>query len=246
METGLTDLQVRSIDIGKSNVQVALVHRGPLARRHDPNPSRHMISSQRSTMFLAAGGPTSPARDLIDKPAPPTRITGRSSSSTVPATTPPVFAMVRPTNSRPGDVLVIPAGTGHQFTQHRRPHHLSHGPRGPGQGGAVAGCGGVTGVLGRERRVTGRSGADRSQSNQRISRRKRRETAEVPVRRKEFRDSVRLANGRDSCVVHEGTLDSPKREADLQLAPMVCRFAEYHNRRGTQPCVHLLDSLVSG
>ncbi len=115
METGLTDLQVRSIDIGKSNVQVALVHRGPLEAPRPQSVASHDLVTE-VYYVLSGGGTNLTGADLIDKQRrPPDNravqfLNGPGNNS----------AGVRDGAAyelEAGDVLVIPAGTGHQFTQ---------------------------------------------------------------------------------------------------------------------------------
>ncbi|OFW02372.1 MAG: hypothetical protein A3I61_12910 [Acidobacteria bacterium RIFCSPLOWO2_02_FULL_68_18] len=108
------DQQVRQVDIGKTNVGVAVVHRGKLANpeanvaEHDLVSEIYHVISGAATLKL---GP-----DLVGK-------------ERRPATQTTVRLLNGPGNNakeirngvshelRPGDVVVIPAGTGHQFTR---------------------------------------------------------------------------------------------------------------------------------
>ena len=151
METGLTDLQVRSIDIGKSNVQVALVHRGPLEAPRPQSVASHDLVTE-VYYVLSGGGTNLTGADLIDKQRRP------------PDNRAVQFLNGPGNNSagvRDGAAYELEAGgrsgdpCGHRTPVHadRRPHHLSHGASGSGQGGAVDGCRGVAGVPGGERSV---------------------------------------------------------------------------------------------
>ncbi len=115
METGLTDLQVRSIDVGRTNVQVALVHRGPLDEPRPQSVASHDLVTE-VYYVLSGGGTNLTGGDLIDsqRRPPDNRAVqflngpGRNSAGVRDGATYELEA---------GDVLVIPAGTGHQFTR---------------------------------------------------------------------------------------------------------------------------------
>ncbi|MBM3818050.1 MAG: hypothetical protein FJW14_03375 [Acidimicrobiia bacterium] len=110
----LTDQQVRQVDIGKANVGVAVVHRPKLnnpnanVAEHDLVSEVYHVISGSATLVL---GP-----DLVDK-------------QRRPATETTVRLLNGPGNNarairngvaheiKAGDVVVIPAGTGHQFTR---------------------------------------------------------------------------------------------------------------------------------
>ena len=110
----LTDQQIRQVDVGKTNVAIAVVHRGP---RNDPqaNVAEHDLVSEvyhvidgSATLVL---GP-----DLVGKVRRPSTLTtvrlnngpGNNASAIRNGVT---------YELEPGDVVIIPAGTGHQFTR---------------------------------------------------------------------------------------------------------------------------------
>ena len=107
------DQQVRSLDVGKVNVQVAVVHRG---RQEEPGAvAEHSLVSE-IYYVLSGGGTNVLGPELVDAvPRPPTndavmRLNGPGHNA----------AAIRNGETvelGPGDVLVIPAGTGHQFTR---------------------------------------------------------------------------------------------------------------------------------
>jgi len=111
----LVDQQVRDIDIGKANVGIGMVHRGRLEKpapnsvaEHDQISEVYHIISGSGTLVL---GP-----NIVDR-------------QRRPATSRTVVEFNGPGNNgseirdgiaydlKPGDVVVIPAGTGHWFTR---------------------------------------------------------------------------------------------------------------------------------
>jgi len=110
----LTDQQVRQVDIGKANVGVAVVHRGPLdnpqanVAEHDLVSEVYHVISGSATLVL---GP-----DLVGKVRRP------STQTTVRLLNGPGNNATAIRNGvahqiKTGDVVVIPAGTGHQFVK---------------------------------------------------------------------------------------------------------------------------------
>lgn len=109
----LVDQQIRAVDIGKSNLDVGVVRRGKLEKpgdvaEHDFVSELYHVIEGSATLVL---GP-----DLVGK-------------ERRPATMETVRLFNGPGNSaksinngvayslKPGDVVIIPAGTGHQFTK---------------------------------------------------------------------------------------------------------------------------------
>jgi mannose-6-phosphate isomerase-like protein (cupin superfamily) len=110
----LTDQQVRQMDIGKANVAVAVVHRGPInnpkanVAEHDLVSEVYHVISGSATLVL---GP-----DLIGKERrPATETTVRLLNG--PGNNAAGIRNGQAYQLGPGDAVIIPAGTGHQFTR---------------------------------------------------------------------------------------------------------------------------------
>ena len=114
-DLSLIDQQMRAIDIGKSQVEVALVHRGKLDGPGARSVAEHDLVSE-VYYILSGSGTNRTGPDLVDpKRRPATdravqRLNGPGADA----------ADIRNAAEhelKAGDVLVIPAGTGHQFTK---------------------------------------------------------------------------------------------------------------------------------
>ena len=113
--TGLTDLQVRSLDIGKANVQIALVKRGALEAPSPHSVAEHDLVTE-VYYVLSGSGTNLTGPDLVDKrrrPADNRAVQflngpGNNAAAVRDGVTYELTA---------GDMLVVPAGTGHQFTR---------------------------------------------------------------------------------------------------------------------------------
>lgn len=109
----IVDQQVRSVDVGRSNVAVGLVHRGRLTTpgevaEHDYVSEVYHVISGSGTLVT---GP-----DLVDPVARP------ATNANVRLLNGPGFnaKSIRKGVThqlKPGDVVIIPAGTGHWFTR---------------------------------------------------------------------------------------------------------------------------------
>ncbi len=115
MDAGLTDQQVRSIDIGNVNVQIALAHRGALDAPRPQSVAEHDLVTE-VYYVLSGSGTNLTGADLVDKQRRPAdnravqflNGPGNNAAGVRDGVTYDLEA---------GDVFVIPAGTGHQFTR---------------------------------------------------------------------------------------------------------------------------------
>jgi mannose-6-phosphate isomerase-like protein (cupin superfamily) len=114
MANQLTDQQIRQVDIGKANVGVAVVHRSKLV---DPEASvaEHDLVSE--VYHVISGGATLVlGPDLVGKQRRPSTVTTVRMLNG-PGNNAKAIRNGISYNLKPGDVVIIPAGTGHQFTK---------------------------------------------------------------------------------------------------------------------------------
>jgi len=111
----LTDQQVRDVNIGKSHVAVGVVHRGKLAAPAPDSVAEHdFVSEVYHIIDGSATLVTGP--DLVGtKRRPPDLETVRLFNG--PGTNSSSIRNGVSHELKPGDVIVIPAGTGHWFTK---------------------------------------------------------------------------------------------------------------------------------
>lgn len=111
----IVDQQVRSVDIGKSQVGIGVVHRGKLTAPAPASVAEHDLVSEvyhiiDGTATLVTGP------DLIDpKRRPADLLTVREFNG--PGNNAVSIRNGVTHHLKPGDVIVIPAGTGHRFTR---------------------------------------------------------------------------------------------------------------------------------
>src|SRR5579872_3388652 len=115
VDNNLTDQQVRSVDIGKVQVGIGVVHRGKLLQPENASVAEHdLISEVYHVIDGSATFVTGP--DLVDAQRRP------STLQTVREYNGPGHNAASIRNGvtyhlKPGDVIVVPAGTGHWFTR---------------------------------------------------------------------------------------------------------------------------------
>ena len=114
-EAGVTDQQVRSIDIGKANVQIAVAHRGKLDAPPSGSVAEHDLVTE-VYYVLSGSGTNRTGPDLVDKRRRPpdnraVQFLNGPGNNAADIRNPTTHEL------KAGDVFVIPAGTGHQFTK---------------------------------------------------------------------------------------------------------------------------------
>ncbi len=113
LEVPQVDQQVRSLDIGKTNLQVAIAHRG---RLEEPGGvAEHSLVTE--VYYVISGSGTNvTGPDLVGSvPRPPTNRAVQTLNG--PGHNAEAIRNGQTVELKAGDVLVIPAGTGHQFTR---------------------------------------------------------------------------------------------------------------------------------
>ncbi len=113
--TNVIDQQMRALDIGKAQVEVALVHRGKLDVQAPRSVAMHDLVSE-VYYILSGSGTNRTGPDVVDAQRRPpddraVRLLNGPGANGTDIRSPAVHEL------KAGDVLVIPAGTGHQFTK---------------------------------------------------------------------------------------------------------------------------------
>lgn len=113
--TNVTDQQMRSLDLGKAQVEIALVHRGKLDAPAPRSVATHDLVSEVYYILSGSGtNRTGPDVANLERRAPDDRavrlLNGPGANGTD-------IRNAAEHELTAGDVLVIPAGTGHQFTK---------------------------------------------------------------------------------------------------------------------------------
>ena len=113
--TNLTDQQMRSLDVGKAQVEIALVHRGKLDAPAPRSVASHDLVSEVSSI-ISGSGTNRTGPDVVDAQRRPpddraVRLLNGPGANGTDLRNPAEHELTA------GDVLVIPAGTGHQFTK---------------------------------------------------------------------------------------------------------------------------------
>jgi len=114
-DNNLTDQQVRAVNIGKSNIGIGVVYRGKLTAPANDSVAEHDLVSEVYHVIDGSGtlvlGP-----DLVGKQRrPSTETTVRLLNG--PGNNSQAIRNGVTHQLKPGDVVIIPAGTGHQFTK---------------------------------------------------------------------------------------------------------------------------------
>jgi uncharacterized cupin superfamily protein len=114
-DLSLIDQQMRAVDIGKAQVEVALVHRGKLDKPGARSVAEHDQVSE-VYYIISGSGTNRTGPDLVDpKRRPATDRTVRLLNG--PGGDAADIRNAAEHELKAGDVIVIPAGTGHQFTK---------------------------------------------------------------------------------------------------------------------------------
>lgn len=113
--TNVIDQQMRSLDVGKAQVEIALVHRGKLDAPAPRSVATHDLVSE-VYYILSGSGTNRTGPDVVDPQRRPpddraVRLLNGPGANATDMRNPAEHELTA------GDVLVIPAGTGHQFTR---------------------------------------------------------------------------------------------------------------------------------
>ncbi len=113
LEIPQVDQQVRSLDIGKSNVQIAIAHRG---RLEEPGGvAEHSLVTE--VYYVISGSGTNVTGPELEGSVPRPATNRAVQYLNGPGHNAQAIRGGQTVELAAGDVLVIPAGTGHQFTR---------------------------------------------------------------------------------------------------------------------------------
>ena len=113
--TDVIDQQMRALDIGKAQLEIALVHRGKLDAPGPRSVATHDLVSE-VYYILSGSGTNRTGPDVVDPQRRPpddraVQLLNGPGANATDLRNPAEHEL------QAGDVLVIPAGTGHQFTK---------------------------------------------------------------------------------------------------------------------------------
>ena len=120
-DKGITDQQLRSIDVGRAKVQIAVAHRGRLEQRIGRVAEHDLVTEV--YYVLSGSGDIMTSPELIDS------VRRADDNRAVMTLNGPGHNAADVRNGvshqlKAGDVFIIPAGTGHEFT--RIPDHITY------------------------------------------------------------------------------------------------------------------------
>lgn len=120
-DMGITDQQLRSIDVGRAKVQIAVAHRGQLEQRIGRVAEHDLVTEV--YYVLSGSGDIMTSPELIDS------VRRADDNRAVMTLNGPGHNAADVRNAvshqlKAGDVFIIPAGTGHEFT--RIPDHITY------------------------------------------------------------------------------------------------------------------------
>ena len=120
-DKGITDQQLRSIDVGRAKVQIAVAHRGLIEQRIGRVAEHDLVTEV--YYVLSGSGDIMTSPELIDS------VRRADDNRAVMTLNGPGHNAADVRNGvshqlKAGDVFIIPAGTGHEFT--RIPDHITY------------------------------------------------------------------------------------------------------------------------
>ena len=115
LEIPQVDQQVRSLDIGKTNLQMAIAHRGRLEPRSTGGVAEHSLVTEIYYVISGSGTNVTGPNLVKSVPRPPDNRAVQFLNG--PGHNAEEIRNGQTVELEAGGVLVIPAGTGHQFTR---------------------------------------------------------------------------------------------------------------------------------